>query len=181
MNLSERLHNQGNEEQVMTPELKLSMELRAKCEQLLDNTGKNVIDYSKVLYFITPLLPVGLITMIISGIKLRSMPSLRERETIMEIGNVPEVKILSHNTTIPSRARTITVSVPKLDDSFKDHNILKLEKGKRGQIVTMHVLNFQFYGWDPDTTNRTERRLATKEELEAYKRYIERSSPVEHK
>lgn len=182
MNQSERLYNQGNKEQTMTPELKLSVELRTRCEQLLQEKGKAVIDPTKVIYLITPLLPLGVISMIISGIRQRRLPSLRDREVILAgKDNKPNAKILSHDTTIPSRARTITVHIPELDDSPADTNVLKLERGQAGKIETMHILNFQFFGRDPNTTKKTEIRLAATEELKAYQRYINQSSPIEHK
>lgn len=184
MNPSERLHNQGDKEQVMTPELKLSMELRDKCEQLLQEKGNAKVDLVKLNSLINPaVLPVGIIIMMVSGIRQRSMPSLSERVLILVEGenNKPAVKIVSNGTTIPSRAREITIHIPELDDSPADINVLKLERGQKGKIETMHILNFQFYGRDPNTTKKAETRLATMEELEAYRRHITQSSPIEHK
>lgn len=182
MNRSERLHNQCNEQQNMTPELELSMQLRAKCEQLLDENGKTVIDLAKVMLLITPLLPLGVLEMVISSIKNKGLPSLREKEVLL-VGksNQPEIKILSHGTTIPSRSKSITVHIPKLDHSPADVKVLKLEREEVGKIETRHILNFQFYGRDPNTTRQTETRLATMEELETYQRYIKQNSPIEHK
>lgn len=183
MNNPERLHNQGSQEQVITPELKLSMELRDKCEQLLEEKGKAEIDHGKLALLVIPtLLPIGIIRMIRDGIKERGVPSLRQRRAIL-VGksNTPEVGILSNGTPNPSKARMITVHIPMLDNSPADCNILELERGQGGKITTVHVLNYQFFNKDPNTTKRNETRLATMKELEAYQRYINQSSPIEHK
>lgn len=174
MNQSERFYNPGNEQQNITPELKLSMELWDTCEKLLQEKGRNEINYFELL------LPPNQLIYILDAIEERRMPQIKKRVVILGKENSKQVKILISGTD-PSKAKVVNVYIPMLDDSPADRNVLQLERGQRGKIDIMHVLNFQIFGRDPNTTKITVKKLATMEELKAYRRYINQSSPIEHK
>lgn len=180
MNPSERLHNQGNNEQVMTPELKLSMELRATCERVIQEKGRNGINYSELFFQV--LQPIGIIRSLVHKTAPHNMVRCRGVRLRGETSSDQDGAIECKGTN-PSRAKVVYVYIKDMQGQQfiegTDITTLSLERGKRGQIIESHLLNYHFF--DNNAPKQIEKRLATMEELETYKIYIEQSLPVENK
>ena len=113
MNPSERLHKQGEGEQFVTPELKLSMELWDTCEKLLREKGKNVLFFFKIAFF-----------------ELKDMEQ-RACEPGYGHGTV-------WSGTNLNRAKLIRVNIPGMHNNQNNHDIsitnLRLKKQQIGEI-----------------------------------------------
>lgn len=183
MNQSERLHNQGNlEQQNITPELKLSIQLRSTCEKLLEEKGQNRINLRELTMQV--LQPFGIIRVLAT----RTMPqnlvrgrTLDLKELKGEAESKPDVTIACNGTN-PTKAKVIGVYAQGMQDrvhTFAGTSILSLERQQRGKICDRYPLNYRFF--DQNAPKQSEERLATMEDLEAYQKYIDQSLPVEHK
>ena len=179
MNKSERSYIQGYREQIMTPELKLSMELRGTCERLLQEHGRNNFSYQNAALHLPPFLLFVPLRYLI----YRSTPSelLFSREVKMghkKKDNKPDIIITSRGFYL-NKAKRIEVEAKGLEERVyregKEPQATWLELLKEGKttIVTYYPTR--------DIRNPIDRRRATIEELQAYQRYIGESSPIEYK
>lgn len=171
MNPSERLHNQGNEEQVITPELKLSMQLRDTCEELLQKKGGNEFNYPELLSRSI----LGFV--IIRSLATRTMPQVQSITSRIvklkgERSDEPDV-FIACNSTNPSKAKWVDVWI-------QNNKFMRLRLGKNQEGVIMRKLqsaNPRFL----DTPTTTEVEPATTEDLSYYQDLISQSLPIEHK
>lgn len=176
MNQSERLHNQGNEEQNITRELELSMQLRTTCEEILQEKGKTIIDSEELaLHYWTIFgMPLGMIKSIRT--KINPLDLVRHRSIKLKYSNDPTTTIQIDCSGInPSKAKFIDVKY--FSDS--DGGWLRLYKDRTAN----------FMGYKPDTGSfgtgiqviPIEVRPAFPAELVYYNHQINQSSPIEHK
>lgn len=177
MSQSERLYNQGYEEQVITPELKLSMELRATCENLLREKGKTIIDSKELAlhYYLPILMPLGIIKSIRT--KINPIDLVRHRSVKLKNNRVDGFVQIACPGVDPSKAKFIDVKVsPDYEEYERGEEWLRLYKDQ----------NARFMGYKTPTgssswPNPIEVRPAFGAELAFYQNQINQSSPVEHK
>lgn len=185
MNKSERLHNQGSREQVITPELKLSMELRDACENLLLEKGKNVIDVNELAAYCFPI--VGPLPGIMRGIRNKvnnPVDNIRHKNIKLKVG-YPNLR--------PSReGEFIEIKCPSVNPpNAKFIDVMGLVWDYSRWLRIYRNQGAEIMGYKPDKgmfgTGLGVRpiviRKASKRELEYFKHQINQSSrsPVEHK
>lgn len=184
MNPSERLHNQGIEQQVMTPELELSRQLRTKCEKLLQQKGENHIEFMLLLVAANPItLPLLALHQLDESkplerlwgryVTLRNGDSEKPNITIVCTGfNPGKAKYVDIYFSPMSRYSDYVLPVLQGKDSrlIKVHGVsLRLGKNRKGQITKPLGLQTQIS------------RPATAENLSFYQKLVNQSSPIEHK
>lgn len=176
MNKSEGLHNQGDEAQAMTPELKLSMELRVKCEQLLKERGKTIIDTEELAAHAFTLfgIPLGLIKSIRT--KTNPLDLVRHRRIKLEkSGNLTETIQIDCSGVDPTKTKFI--------------DIRGLEKRYNSWLRLYRNQGARFTGYKADTgmvgtgiqVVPIEVSPASGAQLVYYQDQINQSSPIEHK
>lgn len=178
MNSSERLNNQGSTEQVITPELKLSMELWDTCVKLLDEKGQNKIRVTEIVSRVVfPLFNLfnlmNSLTLPHNNLRIRYVSlkgEKREGDTMVEMYGVN-----------PNKVKEIRVYVRGLMEETPYNSIfLSLKKGKRAELKTTTDDSLLF--------NRVatlkidvQKGKANMQDLEAYQAYIKQGSPIENK
>lgn len=177
MNQSERLHNQGNEQQSITRELELSMQLRAKCEQLLQEKGKTIIDSEELAlhYYLPVLMPLGIIKSIKT--KINPIDLVRHRSVKLKHNRVDSFIQIACPGVNVSKAKFIDVKVsPDYEEYARGKEWLRLYKDQ----------NARFMGYKTPTGSSSwpypiEVRPAYAGGLTTYHHQINQSSPIEHK
>lgn len=178
MSQSERLHNQGSKEQVMTPELKLSMELWTTCEKLLQEGGKTIIDSKELaLHIYLPILmPLGIMKSIRT--KINPLDLVRHRSIKLKFRGDPTESIRIDCPGInPSKAKFIDVKVsPDYEEYERGEEWLRLYK----------VQSARFMGYKTPTGSSSwptpiEVRPAFGAEIGYYQSQSNQSLPIEHK
>jgi len=174
----ERLRNQARKEQSVTPELKLSTELRDVCEKLLREKGKNKISTSELI--IQVLQPLGAIRSLATWTKPQNL--VRRTETYLEKRGENEPSIfISCIGVNPSNADIDILLIP---DAFehrnKDHwGLMWLRLEKKGQGV---IMQRNGDGNRPGAFEYMKpNNLATTQDLLFYQDQINQSSPIGHK
>ena len=179
MNQSERLHNQGDEQQNTTPELKLSMELRDTCEKLLQEKEQNRISTSELI--LQTLQPLGAIRSLAKWTKPQNL--IRRTEVYLKKEGDSEPNIFISCVGVnPSKAYLDILIMP---DAFTQRDSewlwglrwLRLERKERG-VIMMRNGNGKAPGIGEFMRPA---RLATTEDLSYYQHQINQSSPIEHK
>lgn len=172
----ERFIPKGAEQQNITPELGLSMELRDTCERLLQEKGKNEICVNELLFQIFQ--PIGIIRVLVTGYMPQNI--VRRKVVRLEKDKSSESNVvISCPGMHPSKAREVGVYISSMQDHLPlgvGKTFLFLKKHQRGEILDIFLDSFLAASMLPDRE-----RFATMEELEAYQRYIKQSSPIEHK
>ena len=171
MNSPERLHNQGDKEQVMTPELKFSMELRVKCEQLLKERGKTIIDSEEL----------ALHGFTLFGIPLGLIKNIRTKTNPLDLVRHRRIKLKkSGNST-----KTIQIDCSGVDPTnAKFIDIRGLEEGYDTWLRLYRNQGARFMGYKAGTGIHIvpiEVRPAFGAELVYYGHQIKQSSSIEHK
>jgi len=177
MNKSEKLHNQGNEEQAMTPELKLSMELWDTCVKLLDEKGQNKIRVgeiiSRVVFPPFDLHNLRNMTLPHSNLRIRYVVlkgEKKEGDTLVEMYGVN-----------PNKAKEIRVYVRGvLEEDSPDPTFLHLRKGRRAEVKAILDDSLWWYRI-PSFKVAVKEGKAKMKDLETYKSFIKQGSPIDHK
>ena len=173
MSLSETLHNQGNEEQTTTPELKLSMELWDTCEKLLQEKGQNKLSPTNLLLqVLEPLVPHPMKPR--HRIKTKYIPQYPMVRRVVELKELkddmyskPDITITCMGTD-PNNARQIALHNVRMINvlgPYDGKRVVVLERDRKGKILDSHLMQYHPFG----SPKGQEKRLATLEELEAYK------------
>lgn len=182
MNQSERLHNQGYKEQVITPELKLSMELRATCERLLQEKGQTVIDVDELaLYFFPVVGPLPGVMKSIRNKIINPVDNIRHKDLRVKIG-YPNLRSSRSGEFIHIKCPGVSPTNSKFID------VIGLEEHRDTWLRLHSSRSATIMGYKPNKgivgtfgVRPVEVRPAFSRELEYYKHQIYQSSPVEHK
>jgi hypothetical protein len=178
MNISERLHNQGNEQQATTPELELSMELRDICVNLLQEKGKNRISTSELI--IQVLQPLGAIRSLAKWTKPQNLIRHRKVSLKKEENSEPHIFISCVGMDPGKADLDIFVTPDPIRQRFGNAvgiYWLRLESGKSGEIMRRFG-----HGKKPGIGEHIQRfSKATIEDLSYCQNQINQSSPIEHK
>lgn len=178
MNQSERLHNQGNKEQIITPELELSMKLWDTCVKLLDEKGRNKIRVREIvsravfpLYNLFNVL--NNLTLPHNNLRIRYVSLKGEKEE-------GDARIAMYGVN-PNKAKEIRVYVRGIiDEDQRDPTFLRLRKGKRAEIKAI-LDDSLFFSRIPAYKVAVKEGKAKMKDLVAYQSYIQQSSTIERK
>lgn len=180
MNPSERLHNQGSEQQYIAPELELSIELWDTCEKLLQERGRNRFTPTNILGLVLQPLHT------IKALSTKNMPQYPMVWRVVELkklkddmNNKPDITITCMGTN-PNNARQIAlhnIRMNNVSGPYDGKRVVVLERDRKGKVLDSYLMRHHPFG----SPKGQEKQLATTEELEAYKIDIKQRLPIEHK
>lgn len=179
----ERFIPKGAEQQNITRELELSMQLRTTCEEILQEKGKN--EFSYIELFNQAFLPAGILKSLLFGL----MPQDQVRERAVELKGIQDSNLrlrISCTGVNPIKAKFVDVLILDKNTPEYTHYYSKTEERKE-KVEDTSWLRVRRDGRaeiaEPSKQAYVNYRVrwATTEDLSYYQKQINQSSPIEHK